>query len=126
MGIDYSLPVNPVFSPGHITIPTKGEFFNPHQRVPSQFRASQTPDIINPNRMIQIILTDYIPLTITEQFYNRGLIKHTLTGKHNRNKKRFNNPRMGTNTFKNRFMVVGITRIDKKVPRTRHGSEVNF
>jgi len=82
MGLDYSLVGNPVFTPTHITIPQKGEFYNWNGRGPSEHQASPTPDLINPGKMIQVIVTDYMPLTVTEQFHKRGFIKIVLEDKH--------------------------------------------
>jgi len=79
MGVDYSLVSNPLFTPSHITIPVKGEIFNPYGRGQSSFRASPTPDLIDPNKMITAIVSDFIPLTLVEQFHIRKQIKLILT-----------------------------------------------
>jgi hypothetical protein len=79
MGVDYSLVSNPLFAPNYITIPVKGEIFNPFERKPSAYTPSPTPDLIAANRMIQLIVTDFIPLSLVEQFHNRGFIKIVLT-----------------------------------------------
>jgi len=78
MGVDYSLVSNPLFTPSHITIPVKGEIFNPNARAPSAFRPSPTPDLIDSNAMISAIVTDFIPLTLVEQWHNRKQIKLVL------------------------------------------------
>lgn len=81
-GLDYGLPTNPSFTPSHLTIPTKGEFFNPAARSPSRFRPSPTPELLRPERMGQFILTDFMPLTFLEQVHSRNMLNFLLEDKH--------------------------------------------
>lgn len=82
IGLDYGLPMDPSFTPSHLTIPTKGEFFNPSQRTPSRYRPSPTPELLRPDRMGQFILTDFMPLTFAEQVHTRGMLNFLLEDKH--------------------------------------------
>lgn len=84
LGLDYSLQANPVFAPSYVSIPMRGEFFNPFDRKPSSVRPSPSPDLLPAygNKMVQAIITEYMPLTILEQWHSRNMLKFLLEDRH--------------------------------------------
>jgi hypothetical protein len=84
LGLDYSLQANPIFAPSYVSIPMRGEFFNPFDRKPSSIQPSPSPDLLPAygNKMLQAIITEYMPLTILEQWHSRNVLKFLLEDHH--------------------------------------------
>ena len=78
VGLDYSM-VQPKFQPTHLTLNSIGEFYDFENRKPSDHKTRVSPDILDTQKHITLVVTDYLGLTAWEAFHKKNVLNVWLT-----------------------------------------------
>jgi len=82
VSIDYSIVTKEVFASSYMTFNAKGEFYVTAHRTPSPFTPHPYPDA-DPShpRMMQLLVSDYVPNTAAWAYWKAGVLQITVTQK---------------------------------------------
>jgi hypothetical protein len=78
LGIDYQMTARPIFGNGFLSVPVRGEFYDANNRQPSTIVAEPTPDLVSGDKMLMLIISNYLPLTAGDIFHKKGILKLTI------------------------------------------------
>lgn len=72
---------NPTYNPTYLTVPLRGEFYDFQRRERSDYNPIQFPDYLGENKMLHLILSDFVIKTAGEAFHKKGQGKVWITDK---------------------------------------------
>lgn len=75
------MTTNPTYAPSYLTLPLRGEFYDFQRRQRSDHSPIQFPDYLGENKMLHLILSDFVIKTAGEAFHKKGLAKVWITDK---------------------------------------------
>jgi lipopolysaccharide-binding protein len=81
VGLDYAIVANPIYAATHLTLPVRGEFFDITNRTRSEHNAPQVPDYLGENKMLHLILSDFVIKSAGETFHKKGHLKTWILDK---------------------------------------------
>eukprot|EP01080_Neovahlkampfia_damariscottae_P010705 gene10705-3327_t len=81
LGIDYKMTAAPIYGNGFINVPIKGELYDANNRQPSPIQPDASPNTLPGDKMLFLIITNYLPLTAGDIFHKKGILKLEINDK---------------------------------------------